>query len=62
MTQTCYKVNVLDRSMLAKVIVPANNIFFFHVRLLDYAVIQDHDAIFPLDFANVRLGNSPQIS
>jgi magnesium chelatase family protein len=40
---------------------PANDIVLVCVWLLAYAIINYHDAITPLDFADMRLGDPPQL-
>lgn len=62
MVQASHEVDTFDCPLLTMVIMPANNIILVRVWLLAYAIINDHDTIVPLDFADMRLGDPPQIS
>jgi hypothetical protein len=59
MVQASHKVNPFDGSLLTMVIVPANNIVLVCVGFLADAIINDHDAIVPLDFADMGFGDAP---
>jgi hypothetical protein len=56
------KVDALDIQLFGMIIVPADNIVFIGVWFFGNTVVHDHDAVFVFNFANVRLGDPPQIS
>ncbi len=56
-----YEIDPFDCPLLTMVVMPANDIVLVCVWLLAYAIINYHNAITPLDFADMRLGDAPQI-